>query len=120
RPSEEAQRPLPLGRAVERHAHAIQQIDDARRPIAHLQHGRLIGEKIPAQHRLVEVHPLGVTLLTRDFVAGVDPALGAYRVRAFGVPLRAHALSGNLRSTLANSLAFRSTIRTASCASFSS
>jgi hypothetical protein len=45
-------------------------------------HGRLVGEEIAAEDRLVEVHPLAVTLLAGDVVAGVDAALGADAVAA--------------------------------------
>ena len=80
--AEEAQIALALGGAVERHAHAVEQIDDPRRPVGHLQHRRLIGQEIAAQDGFIEVHPLAVSLLAGDVVAGVDAALGADAVAA--------------------------------------
>ena len=75
RAAEEAQVALAFGRAVEGHAHAVEQVDDLRRPVAHLQHRRLVGQEVAAEDRLVEVHPLAVALLAGDLVAGVDAAL---------------------------------------------
>ena len=73
---------MPFGRAVERHAHAIEQIDDPGRPVGHFQHRRLIGQEIAAEHGLIEMLPLAVALLAGDFVAGIDAALGADAVAA--------------------------------------
>ena len=81
-PTKKPKAALPLGRAIEGYAHAIEQIDDPRGPIAHLVDRRLIREKISAENRLVEVNPFAVTLLSRDVVAGVDAALGADTVAA--------------------------------------
>jgi hypothetical protein len=75
-------------------------VDDPRRPVAHLEHRRLIGQEIAAQRRLVEVHPLGVTLLPRDVVTRVNPALRADGVRALHRDHReevdVHAVLGEL------------------------
>ena len=49
-------------RAVERNAHAVQQVDDARRCIAHRLHRRLVGQKVAAVNRVVKVLPGGVAL----------------------------------------------------------
>ena len=54
----------------------------SRGPVGHFQHGRLIGEEIAAEHGFVEMHPLAVSLLAGDVVAGVDAALGADAVAA--------------------------------------
>ena len=42
-------------RAIERNAHAIQQIDDARRRFAHALDERLIRQEIAAVNRVVEM-----------------------------------------------------------------
>src|SRR5205085_5225012 len=43
RAAEESKIALSFRRAIERHAHAIEQIDNPRRPVAHLEHRRLVG-----------------------------------------------------------------------------
>ncbi len=82
RAAEEAELALAFGGAVEGDAHAVEQVDDARGPVAHFQDGRLIGEEIAAQNGFIEVNPLAVALLAGDVVAGVDSALGADAVAA--------------------------------------
>jgi hypothetical protein len=82
RAAEQPQIPLALGGAVERHAHAVEQVDDLRRPVGHLVDGRLVLEEVAAVERLVEVHPLAVALLAGDVVARVDAALRAHAVRS--------------------------------------
>ena len=47
-------------RAIERHAHAIEQVDDPGRRVAHRFHRRLVGEKVAAVDRVVEMLPGGV------------------------------------------------------------
>jgi hypothetical protein len=70
-----------LGSAVEGHAHAVEQVDDARRGLAHGLDGRLVGQKIAAVDGVVEVLPGGVALALQ-VLGGVDAALRADRVRA--------------------------------------
>jgi len=71
-----------FGGAIERDAQAIHEVDDARAPIAHFLHGRLMLEKVAAIDRVVEMLPLVVALLTREVVDAVDPALRADAVGA--------------------------------------
>ena len=56
RAAEAAEVEQPLGRAVERHAHAVEHVDDARRRVGHALDGRLVGEEVAAVGRLFEVH----------------------------------------------------------------
>ena len=70
-----------LRRAVEHHAHAIEQIDNRRRRFAHALHQRLIGEEIAAVNRVVKMFPGGIAFALQVF-GGVDAALGAHRMRA--------------------------------------
>ena len=72
----------PSGVRFKRDAHAVEQVDDLRGPVAHLEDGWLVGQEIAAEDGLVEVHPLGVSLLASDVVAGVDAALRADAVGA--------------------------------------
>ena len=72
----------PLLRAVERHAHAVEEVDDARRPVRHLVDGGLLRQEVAAVDGLLEVLPLAEALLACHVVAGVDAALGAHRVAA--------------------------------------
>src|ERR687890_213837 len=71
----------PLGRAREGDAHAVEEVDDRGRHLAHLLHGRLVGEEVAAVDRVVEVLPRRVALALRVDRA-VDAALRADRVRA--------------------------------------
>ena len=80
--AEEPQIMEPLGRTIERHAHAIQQIDDLGRVKAHLIDRRLVLEEVAAVQRLVHVLPFAVALLAGHLVAGIDAALSADAVRA--------------------------------------
>src|SRR5215472_11934361 len=50
----------PFRRAVERYAHAIQQVDDGGSRVAHLFYRRLIREKIAAVNGVIEVLPGGI------------------------------------------------------------
>ena len=68
-------------RAVEGHAHAVEQIDDAGSGLAHGLDGRLIGQKVPAIDRVVKVLPGGIAFALQ-VLGGVDSTLGADRVRA--------------------------------------
>jgi hypothetical protein len=67
--------------AVERHAHAIEQIDNRWGALAHTQHGRLVRQKVAAVNRVVEVDPRRVALAFGVHCA-VDAALRTHRVRA--------------------------------------
>ena len=80
RAAETAEVEQPLGCAVEGHAHAIEQIDDPRRRLAHGLHRRLVGQEVAAVDRVVEVLRGGVALALQ-VLRGVDAALGADRVR---------------------------------------
>ena len=82
RPAEEAEVVPALGGPVERHAHAVEEVDDLRCPVGHLVHGGLLGQEVPAVDGLLEVLPLAEALLARDVVARVDAALRAHRVAA--------------------------------------
>ncbi len=70
-----------LRSAVEGHTHAVQQIDDAGRGLAHGLDRRLIGQKIAAINRVVKVLPGGVALALQ-VLGCVDSTLRAHRVRA--------------------------------------
>ena len=70
-----------FGSAIEGHAHAVQQVDDGGRGLAHGLHRRLIGQKVSAVDGVVEVLRGGVALALQVF-GRVDAALGAHRVRA--------------------------------------
>ena len=67
--------------AIERHAHAIEQVDDSGRGFAHGFHRRLIGEKVAAVDGVVEVLPGGIAFALQ-ILCGVDATLRAHRVRA--------------------------------------
>ena len=88
-----------LGRAVEGNAHAIEQIDDAGRGLAHVFDRRLVGQKISAVNRVVKVDPGGIAFALQ-ILGGVDAALRAHRVRTLHrnngeeIDVRAHL--GNL------------------------
>ena len=81
RASEAAEVEQAFGRAVERHAHAVEHVDDARRRVRHPLDRRLVGEEVAAVGRLFEVH-LGRVALALGVDARVDAALRAHRVRA--------------------------------------
>src|SRR5437588_12641680 len=67
--------------AVERNSHPVEQIDDRRRRLAHIFHGRLIGEEVAAIDCVVEVLP-GTISLAFKVLGSVDAALSANGVRA--------------------------------------
>ena len=67
-------------RAVEGHAHAVQQVDDAGRSLAHGLDRRLVGQKVAAVDRVVEVLPGGVAFAL-EVLGRVDAALRAYGMR---------------------------------------
>ena len=80
RAAEAAEVEQAFGSAVERHAHAIEQVDDGRRRFAHGFDGRLVGEKVAAVNRVVEMLASGVAFAL-EILGGVDAALRAHRVR---------------------------------------
>ena len=57
---------------------AVEQVDHLGREVRHLEHGMLIGEIVTAIDRFVKVLVLAISLLARNLVAGVDPALGGH------------------------------------------
>ena len=79
RAAEAAEVEQAFGRAIERHAHAVEHVDDARRGVGHALDGRLVREKVAAVDRLFEMDLGGVTLAL-GVHARVDPALRADRV----------------------------------------
>jgi hypothetical protein len=82
RAAEEAQVVPPLLGPVEGHAHAVEEVDHARRPVRHLVDRGLLRQEVAAVDGLLEVLPLAEALLARDVVAGVDAALRAHGVAA--------------------------------------
>ena len=81
RAAEAAEVEQALRGAVEGHAHAVEQIDDAGRGLAHGLDGRLVGEEVAAVDGVVEVLRRGVALALQ-VLGGVDAALRADRVGA--------------------------------------
>ena len=71
-----------LSRAVERNAHAVEQVDNAGRGVAHPFHGRLVRQEVAAVNGVVEVLPGGIALALQ-VLCSVDAALRADRVRPF-------------------------------------
>ena len=49
-----------FGRAIERNAHPVEQIDDAGRGVAHGFDRRLVGEEVATVDRVVEMLPGGI------------------------------------------------------------
>ena len=80
RAAEAAEVEQAFGGAVEGNAHAVEQVDDAGRGLAHGLHRRLVGEEVAAVDGVVEVLPGGVAFALQ-VLGGVDAALGADRVR---------------------------------------
>jgi hypothetical protein len=81
RAAEAAEVQQALRRAVEGHAHAVEQVDDGRPLLTHLLHRRLVCEEVAAVDGVVEVGP-GRVALALEVLGGVDAALRAHRVRA--------------------------------------
>src|SRR5713226_246177 len=81
RSSEAAEIKQSFGSAIEGHAHALEQVDNAGRGIAHGLHRRLVGQEIPAEDGIVKVLPSGVALAFEIF-GGVDATLSTDGVRA--------------------------------------
>ena len=80
RPAKPAEVEQPFRRAVEGHAHAIEQVDNPRRGVAHVFNWRLIAQEVAAVDRVVKVLPGRVALALQVF-RGVNPTLRAHRVR---------------------------------------
>ncbi len=70
-----------FGRAIEWHAHAIEQINNRGRSFRHSFDGRLIREKIAAVDRVVKMLP-GSIALALEILGRIDAALGADRMGA--------------------------------------
>ena len=70
-----------LRRAIEGHSHAVQQIDDGWRGLAHGLHRGLVGQEVASVDGVVEVLGGGVALALQ-ILGRVDAALCADRVRA--------------------------------------
>jgi hypothetical protein len=82
RAAEAAKIEQPFRRTVERHAHAVEHEDDARRRVAHPFDRRLVREKIAAVSRLFEVH-LRAVAFAFGVHRRVDAPLSTDRVRTF-------------------------------------
>src|SRR6185437_2320730 len=70
-----------FGSAIEGNAHAVEQVDDAWRGLAHVLHRRLVGEEVAAVNGVIEVLPRAVALAF-EVLGGVDSALRAHGMRA--------------------------------------
>ena len=81
RAAEAAEVEQSFGRAIERHAHAVEQIDDAGSGFAHGLDRRLVGQEVAAVDGVVEMLPGGIAFALQ-ILCGVDAALGADGVRA--------------------------------------
>ena len=81
RAAEAAEVEQTFGGAIEGHTHAVEQIDDAGRGLAHGFDGRLVGEEVAAIDGVVKVLRGGVAFAL-EILGGVDAALRANRVRA--------------------------------------
>jgi len=68
-----------LGGPIEGDAHAVQQIDDAGRRLAHVFYRRLVSQEVAAVHGVVKVLPGGIALALQ-VLGGVDAALRANRM----------------------------------------
>jgi hypothetical protein len=68
-----------LAGAIERHAHAIEQVDDLRSRVAHAFHRRLLGEEVAALERVLHVD-VGVVAFALGVHGAVDSTLGADRM----------------------------------------
>src|SRR3989441_2897800 len=69
-----------FGSAIEGHAHAVEQVDNCRCRIAHSFDRWLVGQKIAAVNRVVEVLPGGVAFAFQ-ILGSIDAALCANRMR---------------------------------------
>ncbi len=95
RPAKAAEIEQAFGRAVERNAHAVEQVDDAGRGVAHGFYGGLVGQEVAAVDRVIEVLPGGVAFALQ-VLGRVDAALCAdgmgalYRDNGEQIHLAAH------------------------------
>jgi len=71
-----------LGRAVKRHSHAVEQVDDAGGGFAHGLDRRLVGQEVSTVDGVIEMLPGGVAF-TFKILCGVDATLSADGVRTF-------------------------------------
>src|SRR5207249_4382846 len=78
--SEAAKVEQAFGSAIEGHAHAVEEVDDSRSSIAHSFDRWLVGQKVAAVNRVVEVLPGGVAFAFQ-ILGGIDAALRANRMR---------------------------------------
>ncbi len=81
RAAEAAEVEKTFGGAIEGHTHAIEQVDDAGRGLAHGLDRRLVGQKVAAIDRVVEVLVGGVAFALQ-VLGRIDAALRADGVRA--------------------------------------
>jgi hypothetical protein len=79
RAAEAAEVEEPFAGAVEGHAHAVEQVDDVRRRVAHALDRRLLGEKVASLERVLDVD-VGIVALAFGIDGAVDSALRADRV----------------------------------------
>src|SRR5207245_8582664 len=79
RAAEAAEVEQSLAGAVERHAHAVEQIDDVRRRVAHALDGGLLGEEVAALERVLDVD-VRVIAFALGVHGAVDAALSTYGV----------------------------------------
>ncbi len=70
-----------FGSAIERNAHAVEQVNDAGSGLAHGLDRRLVGEEVAAVDGVVEMDPGGIAFALQ-VLGGVDASLRANRVRA--------------------------------------
>ncbi len=80
RAAEAAEVEQAFGGAIEGHAHAVEQIDDGGRGLAHGLDGSLVGEEVAAVDGVVKVLRGGVAFAF-EILGGVDAALRAHGVR---------------------------------------
>src|SRR6202451_432918 len=60
RPAKAAEIQQAFGGAIKRHAHTVEEVDDAGSSLAHGFHGRLVGQKVAAINDVVEMLPGGI------------------------------------------------------------
>src|SRR5450631_122197 len=81
RAAEAAEVEQTFGSAIERNAHAVEQIDDSGSGLAHGLDRRLVREEVATVNRVVEMDPGGIAFALQ-VLGRVDAALRAHRVRA--------------------------------------
>src|SRR6266403_1802816 len=80
RAAEAAEIEQTFGRAIERNAHPVEQIDNAGRGVAHCFYRWLVGEEVASVDGVVEMLPGGIAFAFQ-VLGGVDASLRANRVR---------------------------------------